>query len=83
MKQIWITHVHILCSKTLKRQEVWKKNSKRKRVKKWNVCTSSSPQVVQVKILIIKISIYNKFQELKKNIKPFGCRPLFKKKIKL
>jgi len=48
MKQIWITHVHILCSKTLKRQEVWGKNSKRKRVKKWNVCTSFSPQVVQM-----------------------------------
>jgi len=48
MKQIWITHVHILCSKTLKRQEVWEKNNKRKRVRKWNVCTSSFPQVIQV-----------------------------------
>jgi hypothetical protein len=48
MKQIWITHVHILCSKTLKRQEVWEKSSKRKRVRKWNVCISFSPQVVQV-----------------------------------
>ncbi len=47
MKQIWITHVHILCSKTLKKQEVWEKNSKRKRVRKWNVCSSSSSQVVQ------------------------------------
>jgi hypothetical protein len=25
MRQIWITHVHIFCSKTLKRQEVWEK----------------------------------------------------------
>ncbi len=25
MRQIWITHVHIFCSQTLKRQEVWEK----------------------------------------------------------
>jgi hypothetical protein len=25
MRQIWMTHVHILCSKTFKRQEVWEK----------------------------------------------------------
>jgi hypothetical protein len=37
-----------LLKNTQKTRNMKKKNSKRKRVKKWNVCTSSSSQVVQV-----------------------------------
>jgi hypothetical protein len=31
MRQIWITHVHILCSKTLKRQEIWGKETSKEK----------------------------------------------------
>jgi hypothetical protein len=41
------TCTYSLLKKT-QRQEVWEKNSKRKKVRKWNVCTSFSPQVVQM-----------------------------------
>jgi hypothetical protein len=34
MRQIWITHVHILCSKNTQKTRSMKKNSKRKKVKK-------------------------------------------------
>jgi hypothetical protein len=37
-----------LLKNTQKTRGMREKNSKRKRVRKWNVCTSSSPQVVQV-----------------------------------